>query len=168
MVRLEVGARSDHWPAIDAEVTPYIAEDFPKLFTKAKCKVRVLGAERTFWEKATALHAWHQSVKTAVPDRRSRHYYDVVRLYEQEIGKRAIKDLKLLAEVARHKSLFFPATSAHYELAKPGTLKLAPPAEQIEMLRSDYQSMAEMFFATPPPYEHLLDVLRQMERVING
>jgi len=167
-VRLEFGGRSDHWPAIDAEVTPYIAEDFPKLFTAAKCKVRVLGAERTFWEKATALHAWHQSAKAAVPDRRSRHYYDLARLYEQAIGKRAIQDIKLLAEVARHKSLFFPATSAHYELAKPGTFKLSPPPEQIETLRRDYQSMAEMFFASPPPFEHLLDVLGQMEKIING
>ncbi len=60
-VRMEIGARSDHWPAIEAMVTSYAAVDFPKVFKEAGCKVRVLAAERTFWEKATALHMWHHA-----------------------------------------------------------------------------------------------------------
>ena len=31
-VRLEIGARADHWPAQDAVVTPYAAEVFPHVF----------------------------------------------------------------------------------------------------------------------------------------
>lgn len=60
-VRMEIGARSDHWPAIEAMVTSYAAEDFPGVFKDAECKVRVLAAERTFWEKATILHMWHHA-----------------------------------------------------------------------------------------------------------
>src|SRR5262249_48027287 len=83
VVRLEVGARSDHWPAIEATVSPYAAADFPKVFKEPECRVLALAAERTFWEKATALHMWyHAPADKKFRDRQSRHYYDVVRLYE--------------------------------------------------------------------------------------
>lgn len=41
-IRLEMGARSDDWPAADAEITPYAAEVFPALFSVRTCKVRTL------------------------------------------------------------------------------------------------------------------------------
>ena len=53
LVRLEIGARSDHWPAVEATVSPYAAVDFPNAFKEPRCKVLALAAERTFWEKAT-------------------------------------------------------------------------------------------------------------------
>ena len=87
-VRMEIGARSDHWPMLHASVTSYAAEDFPHLFKNAKCNVRVLAAERTFWEKATLLHMWHNApMDKKFTDRQSRHYYDVVRLYDHDVGK---------------------------------------------------------------------------------
>jgi hypothetical protein len=57
VIRLEMGARSDDWPAVDAEITPYAAEVLPDVFSIRTCRVRTLAAERTFWEKATLLHA---------------------------------------------------------------------------------------------------------------
>jgi hypothetical protein len=167
-IRLEFGARSDHWPAVDAEVTPFVAEEYPSAFKAPKTPVRALAAERTFWEKVTALHAWHSHPTGVVTERRSRHYYDVVCLYEGAIGKRALADHKLLEEVTRHKSTFFAASSAHYELAKPGTLALLPPEGQLKRLRQDYDGMAEMVFGPVPSFDHILDVLAQMSRAING
>ena len=83
VVRLEMGARSDHWPAEDAIVTPYAAEQFPTKFQNPTSTVRVLAAERTFWEKATILHAWyHSRPDKPLRDRQSRHYYDLVKLFE--------------------------------------------------------------------------------------
>ncbi len=110
VVRLEIGARSDHWPVVEAMVTSYAADAFPGVFKEAGGKVRVLAAERTFWEKATVLHMWHHApAEKKFRDRQSRHYYDVVRLYEHELGKAAVKDTELLLKVARHKEVFFPA-----------------------------------------------------------
>ena len=37
-------------------IQPYLAEAFPHLATGAAIPVRVLAAERTFWEKALLLH----------------------------------------------------------------------------------------------------------------
>ena len=99
VVRLEIGARSDHWPVVEAIVTSYAAEAFPGVFKEAGCKVRVLAAERTFWEKATVLHMWHHApAEKKFRDRQSRHYYDVVRLYEHELGKAAVRDTDSAAE----------------------------------------------------------------------
>ncbi len=168
-MRLEIGARSDHWPVVEASVTSYAAEAFPGVFKEAGGKVRVLAAERTFWEKATVLHMWHHApADKKFRDRQSRHYYDVVRLYEHELGKAAVRDTDLLLKVARHKEVFFPAAWARYAEAKPGTLRLVPPDARLPELEQDYRNMREMIFGQPPTFEHLIDVLREIERQING
>ena len=42
------------------EIRPYAAEAFPAAFSIAvSCQVWALDAKRTFWEKATILHAEH-------------------------------------------------------------------------------------------------------------
>ena len=169
VVRLEIGARSDHWPAVEATITPYAAADFPEVFKEPHCRVYALAAERTFWEKATVLHMWHHApADKKFRDRQSRHYYDVVRLYEHELGKTAVKDTDLLLKVARHKEVFFPAAWARYADAKPGTLRIVPPDARLAELEQDYRKMQEMIFREPPTFERLLDLLRQIEREING
>ncbi len=167
-VRMEIGARSDHWPTLEATVTSYAAQDFPDIFKEAGCKVRVLAAERTFWEKATVLHSWHHApADKKFRDRQSRHYYDVVRLYEHEVGKAAIEDIELLLKVARHKEVFYPAAWARYTDAKPGTLRLLPPDTRLSELEQDYRKLKEMIFGEPPSFERLLNVLRRIEAEIN-
>ncbi|SRR5579875_1672862 len=167
-VRLEIGARAEHWPSLQATITPYAAEEFPQTFRNPACSVRVLAAERTFWEKATLLHAWHHApADKPFRDGQSRHYYDVVRMYEKGFGKEAMRDTNLLLKVAEHKDVFFPAASAKYEEAKPGTLRLVPPQARLPELEKDYRKMQEMIFTEPPPLDHLLTVLREIEALIN-
>lgn len=167
-VRLEIGARADHWPSLQATIMPYAAEEFPRPFRDPTCSVKVLAAERTFWEKATLLHAWHHTPPDKpFRDRQSRHYYDVVRLFEKGIGKEALRDTNLLLKVAEHKDVFFPAASAKYEEARPGTLRLVPPPARLPELEQDYRKMQEMIFTDPPPLNHLLTVLREIEALIN-
>jgi hypothetical protein len=169
IVLLEIGARSDHWPAIDNTVTPYAAEEFPRAFAAPTCSVHVLGAERTFWEKATILHAWHHAPAGKVlRDRQSRHYYDLVRMYEHGIGREAMKNTDLLLKVAEHKSIFFASAAARYPEARPGTLRLVPPGSRLGELRRDYRSMQEMIFGTPPTFDHIMAVLGEIESAINA
>lgn len=56
VVKIELGARSDDWPHVDKSIQPYVTEHFSALDPDASCVVRVLAAERTFWEKACLLH----------------------------------------------------------------------------------------------------------------
>jgi Nucleotidyl transferase AbiEii toxin, Type IV TA system len=168
-VRLEIGARSDHWPAVEGTVTSYAATEFPDAFKEPACKVQVLTAGRTFWEKVTILHMWHHApADKKFRDRQSRHYYDVVRLYQHELGIAAVKDIDLLLKVARHKEVFFPTAWARYEDAKRGTLRIVPPDTRLSELEQDYRKMQEMIFGEPPAFESLLDTLREIEHKING
>ena len=168
-MRLEIGARSDHWPAEQAVVIPYVAEQFPAQFQIAQSVVRVLAAERTFWEKATILHAWfYARPNKPLKDRQSRHFYDLVKLFEAGIGARALKRLDLLTAVADHKTVFFADASAKYGEARPGSLRLVPPESRTPELHEDYAKMSTMIFGEPPSFEHLLLVLAEIERQING
>ena len=169
VVRLEFGARSDFWPAREAEVRPYAAEEFPDVFTDATACVRVLEAKRTFWEKATILHAeCHREDHSRGAPRCSRHYYDLARLAESAVRAEALGDLALLAEVAHHKELFFPAAWARYADARPGSLRLVPGDALRRHLEADYRLMAEMFFRDPPPFADVVATLAELEREING
>jgi hypothetical protein len=56
VVKIELGARSDDWPAVNREIRPYVTELFPQLDPESAFGVKVLCAERTFWEKACLLH----------------------------------------------------------------------------------------------------------------
>lgn len=168
-VRLEIGARGDHWPSEPGSVTPYAAEDMPPAFKDAIAPVHVLSVARTFWEKATILHMlYHKDPAKPLGARLSRHYYDLVRLWQSEHGTLAVKDLALLAAVAEHKSRFFPAAWARYEDARPGTLRLVLPDHRHDELRADYSAMSEMIFVEPISFGDLIEVLRELEHTVNS
>jgi len=170
LVKLELGARSEHWPSEKADITPFAAEDFPKAFRSPSCKVNVVSAERTFWEKATILHSWcHAGGDRPLRDRQSRHFYDVYKLSTTSIGNKALDDLDLLRSVAKHKSIFFASAWARYDEAIPGTLRLVPPTFRLPELERDYTFMRnEMIFADAPRLEDIMLALREIERRVNG
>jgi hypothetical protein len=169
IIRLELGARSDHWPAEDRSVRPYAAEVMPEQFAKPECPVRVLSAERTFWEKATILHAeCHRGPGKPPGERQTRHYYDLVKLYENPLGQNALKRIDLLAAVVKHKMLFFRSGWARYEEAKPGSFRLVPSADRLPQLKADYAEMQEvMIFGDSPSFEAILETLAAIETEIN-
>ncbi len=167
-VKIEMGARADHWPCETKLVTAYVAEEFPKAFQEPGGEVKVLSAERTFWEKATILHAeFHRPADKAMPDRFSRHYCDFHEMVRRGIAESAAGKLDLLARVAQHKNLFFRSSWAKYEEAVRGTLRIAPPEHRLKALREDYSKMQEMFFGTPPTFDQIVSLLTQWEQEFN-
>lgn len=55
-IRLEIGPLASWLPHEERTIRSYAAEAFPGVFERTECLVRVITAERTFWEKATILH----------------------------------------------------------------------------------------------------------------
>ncbi len=166
VIRLEMGARSDDWPAQERTIRPYAAEAYPDVFEVASCQVHVLDARRTFWEKVTLLHAeYHRPANK--PERLSRHFYDLYQLALRDIGKEAVEDLDLLARVVAHKQLFFSSAWAHYETAVPGGIHLVPSEVRMDSLRADYVRMREMIFGDAPAWEDIVESLRELEARIN-
>ena len=168
-VKIEMGARSDHWPSEAKSVTPFVAEQFPKGFKEPSCAVKVLSAERTFWEKATILHAeFHRPAEKPMPERFSRHYYDFCLLIQKGVADEATKQLDLLERVAKHKELFFKSSWAKYKEAAKGTLHLAPQDYRLQALHADYANMRQMFFSEPPAFDEILETIRAWEKKFNG
>lgn len=164
-VKLEFGARGEIEPNETRTITPYAAETFPDIFPDPSSNVSVLGADRTFWEKATILHALHHGLK--MRDRMSRHYYDTYMLAQKGIAEAALRNPALLERVVRNKSLLFKDTKASYETATMGSLKLIPSQEQQKALKDDYDKMAEMFMGEFPAWEVIINGLTELETRIN-
>ena len=169
IVRFEFGARGVHLPAEVREISPYVHQAFPDLLGSGGVDVKVLGVERTFWEKATILHMlYHQDPAKPLADRMSRHYYDMAQLIGHEAKKRAVGSLDLLEQVAHHKSVFFKAAWANYEDAKPGSLRLMPNAELAVALRRDYSGMREMIIGDAPNFDDILGAIEAFAAEINS
>ena len=169
-VRIELGGRSDDWPAEQRSVTSFVAESRPRLLQNAIVPVRVLAVDRTFWEKATILHdEYHRPTSKERGARVSRHYADLAQIAsDPEIGPRAIKNTALLARVAQHKHTFYRNNWSRYEEACPGTLRLVPPADAVPSLRSDYGQMRDMYYEDPCPFEVILHQLKAIEAEVNA
>jgi hypothetical protein len=167
-VKIELGARSDHWPSDQVRIAPYVAERFPAAFETTDFIVKVLASERTFWEKATLLHAeYHRPPDKEIPLRLSRHYYDTSRLILSGISEKAAALSGLLQRVVEHKKVFFPSGWAHYDQATPGSLRLIPHPARIRQLEDDYDKMREMFFAERPAFTEVLRILEDWETHFN-
>lgn len=168
-VRLEIGPLAAWLPSSAFEITSYAAEQFPKIFTQPSCSVKAILAERTFWEKVTILH--HEANRpfgSVQPSRYSRHYYDLARMAQSPIKDQSLAQLELLAEVVDFKQRFYPRSWARYELAKPGSLKLIPPAHVLSVIRKDYQDMQQMIFGGVLTFEQIMSTLEALELEING
>ncbi len=153
----------------EANVTPYLCDAIPDALSNTDASVRVLAAERTFWEKATILHMLHHHPEgKALTPRMSRHYYDVFQLSNSEVIEPAMRKLELLDRVAIHKRVFFKSAWASYDTARAGTLRLVPSERILDELRQDYATMEPMFFADPPGFDTILNKLREVEGLINN
>ncbi|MFC1510191.1 nucleotidyl transferase AbiEii/AbiGii toxin family protein [Candidatus Omnitrophota bacterium] len=169
VIRLELGARSDHWPASEYEIKSYAAEEFPDYFTNLSCTIKTLEIERTFWEKATILHAqYHRSEDSAIPDRFFRHYYDLALMIKAGIDESAMNNIALLHTVREHKKLFYKSVWANYDTAVPGTLKLVPQEKRFSALKHDYRLMQQMIFSGAPSFEEIIEYLQKFEDKINS
>ncbi|HUG25960.1 nucleotidyl transferase AbiEii/AbiGii toxin family protein [Piscinibacter sp.] len=130
--------------------------------------VTALELPRTFWEKATILHAeHHRPANQPMPDRYARHYADVARLLQHPQAAAMLADRALCARVVEWKSRVFARQWARYDLAQPGSFRMLPPASRIDALTRDYTEMRPMFLTAPPSFYAVLDQLAAAEQALN-
>ena len=143
-VIVEFGARSTGEPHTNRPVVCDAAAHLPGL-TFPEAHPTVMLAERTFWEKATAIHVFCRQERRR-GERLSRHWHDLARLDEVGIAARALADRALALSVARHKAMFFTENDARgvridYEAAVTGDLQLVPSGAAYAVLADDYARM---------------------------
>ena len=143
-VTVEFGARSTGSPReqrpVECDAAPYLPE-----VALPTARPFVMLAERTFWEKATAVHVFCRQQRSR-GERLSRHWHDLVRLDDAGFAERALADRTLALSVARHKAMFFREKDAagdwiDYEAAVSGDLQLVPEGSFYETLTDDYERM---------------------------
>jgi Nucleotidyl transferase AbiEii toxin, Type IV TA system len=167
-VKMEFGSLTDQRPAGKHTIRPWVAEEFPKLFPDFQCELVALELERTFWEKATILHAeYHRDAAKPIRDRFSRHYADTAAMATRAEISPVLLNHELRQHVADWKSKFFPSSWARYDLAKPDTFRLVPPEFRRGELEKDYLAMRPMFLKDPPPFASVLKTLTDLESRIN-
>ncbi|MFO0840900.1 MAG: nucleotidyl transferase AbiEii/AbiGii toxin family protein [Gemmataceae bacterium] len=168
-VKLEFGSLTDQQPRGRHAVRPWMAEVIERAFADWRCDVVALEVERTFWEKATILHAeHHRPADRPTPDRFSRHYADTAALARHASAAAAIDMHDLRERVVRWKGQFFGSSWARYDLATPGTFRLVPPAERRRALERDYGAMRDMYLSDPGTFEDVMATLGALEARING
>ena len=168
-VKIEFGARSDHWPAETRPVQPYLVDAIPDSMEEPVVGVKTMEATRTFWEKATILHQHaHLPEGKPFPARYSRHYTDLAVMIHAGVGEQAADREDLLEAVVRHKIAFYRQAWARYEDAKRGTLRLLPAEKNMADLKKDLTSMQEMFFDEPPSFESVIDTLARFQNTFNS
>lgn len=168
-IRLEIGALAAWTPTQVAEIRPYVADHYPEIFDKPGSDILTTTAERSFWEKATILHQEaFRPEGSIIPDRYSRHYYDVYCMAKSSVKDNALRQPELLKDVADFKQKFYPRGWAHYDYARMGTLKLIPAEHSIKRIESDYSKMKNMIYGTHPSFEEILEGIVALEKEINN
>ncbi|MDO8777592.1 MAG: nucleotidyl transferase AbiEii/AbiGii toxin family protein [Burkholderiaceae bacterium] len=173
-VMLEFGARSTGEPseprAIRCDAAGHLrGVEFPT------ATPQVMRAERTFWEKATAIHVFCAQGEFRGGDRFARHWHDVTRLDAAGFADAAIADKALAQAVAEHKSVFFAEKDGRgdvidYHAAVSGGLELVPADGPLAKLAADYQHMVDdgLFLDDAESFEALLERCRVIQHKANA
>lgn len=163
-ILLEFGVRGDVYPTEDRQLKSYLAEEF-EVFNEASFLVPCLSPLRTFWEKATLLHAeYYHPQEKPTPIRISRHYYDLTMLYRSGFSSKAMENTELLHDVIKNKTLLFPSSWQNYELIWTDHLKLLPAPERLKDIEKDYALTREfMLFGGKPSFEDILNDITVLE-----
>lgn len=172
-VTLEFGAKSTGEPCAPMPVTCDAAKDLPELVFPVSTP-RVMKVERTFWEKATAIHVLCMGGKLRGGPRFSRHWYDVVQLDRSGHAAPAIAMPDIAKQVANHKAMFFAEKAEsggtiEYSTAISGGLRLVPAGTRLDELKQDYQRMVDdgLLLDLAEPFDEILDACRQIQERAN-
>ena len=167
-VKLEFGGRATGEPSAVMPVRCDAADhvqgvEFPT------ATPRVLRAERTFWEKATAAHVFCAQHRLR-GEGFARHWHDLARLDDAGVVARALADREIAEGVAAHKAAFFREKDASggwvdYQAAVTGGLRLVPTGDARLALAEDYARMVEdrWLLDDAEPFDALMDACQAIE-----
>ena len=167
-ILIELGGRNPTEPNQPRLLETEISRFLPQ-FEWPIAQVTVLAPTRTFWEKATLIHIACNRPEGRIADRMFRHWYDLAKLAEHEIGTAALENIPLLERVVRHKEAFFAYADVGYEACLDGGMLLVPPAKLIDALHADYRGMVgqRMFGGALPEFDAVIQRIGDLQSAIN-
>lgn len=172
LVKIESGAKSALDPNSLRTLSPYVDPEAVGLDLSVT-NVTVVDPERTFWDKVVILHGlrrWYdiRGELRGGGQRISRHYYDLHRLMESEVGARALADPVLGADCVAHARMFFNRPDYDLASAEKPTFALTPHDAMADALVRDYAAMSVMVFGQAPPFDAVMASVAALEVRLNG
>ena len=165
-VLLEIGARSLFEPTAKAKIESFIARTFPHLTTNDdEIQVVAAVAEKTFLEKAFLLHELFMTEGCRNANRKSRHLYDLCKMFETGIAAKAIPNDELWETIRHHREVFTSIRDVDYTPDVRKRIVLTPPASVIEEWQRDYDTMvANMIYDDNiPTFTDILNCMSKIE-----
>jgi hypothetical protein len=170
-VLVESGIRLGREPDQRVEIMAYCQSAISANKLKYNLKtgpITVISPARTMWEKCMLMHQINNKTHRAVDrgdfNKLSRHYYDVAKIAASDLGEKALGDCALMERTRQLAKLSGRLNAGQLDLAVPGTIRLAPPADLHGKLEADYTAMEGMMFGKPPPFADVCEELSKFER----
>ena len=167
VVLIELVPRADEIPNEERKVTSIIFEVFSDILGESSFQVSTLAPERTFLEKLLFIHETLEGFNKG-SERKSRHYYDLFKLYQAGIFERIKANRELLQMVVEHRQTFFRYNTLDYAGILNNGVRIVPTQENWSDWRGDYSRTAVMIYNSVPTFDELMEFAQRLEIEFNN
>ena len=167
-IQLEVGARSLFEPTASARINSFVSQQFPNLASDdVEIEIITAVAEKTFLEKAFLLHELFTTDGCRNANRKSRHMYDLHRMFKTGIAEKAIPDDNLWETIRHHREIFTSIRNVDYTPDVRKRINLVPPNEVIDIWKDDYDTMVfnMIYDDTKPSFDDIIKSAKEIENM---
>lgn len=165
-VKIEVGVRSKIEPFTSMPIQSLLSEYFPNpIYGESPFKIQVVEPQKTFLEKAFLLHELFNRGEGVVvrTERVSRHYHDLVKMMDTEIGLMALQDRGLYSAIIAHRRNYNKIGGIDYDHLHPPHINFVPPEALLNNLLEDYDIMLEtMIYGDAPSGKDLFQAVETL------
>jgi predicted nucleotidyltransferase component of viral defense system len=166
VVLIELVPRADDIPNEERKVTSIIYEVFSDILGESSFQVLALAPERTFLEKLLIIHETLEGFNKG-SERKSRHYYDLFKLYQAGVFDRIKSNRELLQMVVEHRQTFFRYNTLDYAGILYNGVRILPKQENLPDWRGDYSKTAVMIYNNVPSFDELMEFAQRLENEFN-
>jgi predicted nucleotidyltransferase component of viral defense system len=166
VVLIELVPRADEIPNEERIITPIIHEVFVDILGEGSFSISTLAPERTFLEKLLFIHETLEGFNKG-SEKKSRHYYDLYKLYQSGVFEKIKSNRELLNTVVQHRQTFFRYNTMDYSDILLKGVKVTLPQESWADWRGDYSRSAVMIYSKIPSFEELMTFADQLEKEFN-
>ncbi len=167
IVLVELVPRADDEPNAPRPITPLLFEALPEALGSATFYVPTLAPQRTLLEKALLLHETVAGFNRG-SERKSRHYYDLLKLDAGGYAAQAMADRALFESVVRHRRTFYRYNKLNYDAILGQGITIVPPQEQWPDWRGDYERSRAMIHTDVPTFEQLMAAAQRLQDSFNA
>ncbi len=166
VVLIELVPRADEFPNEQRKITPIIYEVFEDILGEGSFNILSLSPERTFLEKLFFIHETLEGFNKG-SERKSRHYYDLLKLYRAGVFEKIKSNRELLQIVVEHRKTFFRYNTLDYNGILSNGVHFFPPKESWPDWRGDYNRTAVMIYKEIPSFNDLMSFAEKLEYEFN-